>query len=174
MHLLEIVRVHEHVLIAVLVEIVERLGLDKRALDRIRRLETFRDLDPVGDPPHVDLCRRRAFARMEAFGLEHDVELAVAMFDDVALAQSACNDLDHILARSWIAASGGVLAAPTLFAKPATVPSCRNSPRPGGAPKLTPIAGRFSWRAIASRRRSGHGSKSANSPKSNAVRCRSR
>jgi hypothetical protein len=32
---------------------------------------------------------------MEAFGLENDIELAVLMLDDIALADAACDDLCH-------------------------------------------------------------------------------
>src|SRR5438046_10069121 len=115
MHLLEILRIHEHVLIAILVEIVVGLGLDESPLDGIGRLEALGNLDPVGDPPHVDLRRRRAFAGMEAFGLEHDIELSVAMLDDIALAQSACNGLYHLPYRSCVAAAAWVLGPPAHF-----------------------------------------------------------
>jgi len=37
-----------------------------------------------------------ALARMEAFGFQHDIELAILMFDDICLyARAACDDLGH-------------------------------------------------------------------------------
>ena len=61
------------------------------ALDLLGGLVALRRLHAVADPAHVDLGGRRALAGMEAFGVEHDVELAVE-FDDIAFAERAGDD----------------------------------------------------------------------------------
>ena len=54
-------------------------------------LEALRHFDAIADAPHVDLRRGRSLARMEAFRVEHHVELAV-MVDDIALSKRTCDD----------------------------------------------------------------------------------
>ena len=89
--LLVALRVHEDVVVAVLVEVGVLAVLDEGALDLLGGLVALRRLHPVGDAAHVDLGRRRALAREEAFGREDGVELAVDL-EDVALADGAGDD----------------------------------------------------------------------------------
>ena len=81
------------------------LVLDEGALDLLGGLEAIGHLHAVGDAPHVDLRRRRALARMEAFGRQNDAELAVLPLDDIAFANRACDDF-HVLVLRMSAACG--------------------------------------------------------------------
>src|SRR5262249_47266022 len=77
--------------VAVLIEILMLPIFHIGAFDLLGRLEPLRDLYAVADAAHVDLGGRGPFARMEAFRVEDDVELAVE-FDDIALAERAGDD----------------------------------------------------------------------------------
>ena len=94
MDLVESLRVHEHVLIAVLIEIVEGAFVDERLFQRVGGLVALVDLHAVGDAAHLELGHRRALAGMDVLGGQHDVELAV-LLDDVALADIAGDDGNH-------------------------------------------------------------------------------
>src|SRR5256885_13761578 len=80
---MEAVRILEDVLVLAI--------LDKGALDLLGGLVALRDLYAIADPAHVDLGGRGALARMEAFGGQNHVELAVH-FHDIALAERAGDD----------------------------------------------------------------------------------
>ncbi len=95
--LLEAFRIHEHIHVAILVEIAVGHGFDEGALHGVRRLVAHHGFDPVRNAPHVDGGCRRALAGMHAFGFEDDIKLAVLMFDDIALANAACDNLDHCM-----------------------------------------------------------------------------
>src|SRR3954447_20170302 len=75
------------VLIKELVLAVFHMG----SFDLLGRLVALRHLYAVADPAHVDLGGGGALARVEAFGVENDVELVVE-FDDIALAKRAGDD----------------------------------------------------------------------------------
>jgi len=96
MNLLETLGVHEDIVIAILIEIAVGDRLDESSLHGVGGLVADGCLDPVRDAPHVDGCRRRALAGVHAFSLEDDIELAILMLDDIALAGAACDDLDHV------------------------------------------------------------------------------
>ena len=66
--------------------------LDDGALDLLDGLVALRDLHAVADAAHVDLRGRRALAGMEAFGGQHDTELAVDV-ENIALADGAGDNL---------------------------------------------------------------------------------
>ncbi len=72
--------------VAVLIEELMLALLHGGALDLLGGLVALLRLYAVADPAHVNLGGRRALAGMEAFGVEHDVELAVEI-DDIALAE---------------------------------------------------------------------------------------
>ncbi len=72
--------------IAVLVHVLVLAVLDEGPLDLLGRLKAQRDLHAVGDPPHVHLGDRSAFAGVDVLGGHDDPELAVDL-DDIAFAQ---------------------------------------------------------------------------------------
>ena len=74
--------------------------LDMGALDLLGGLVALRGLHAVADPAHVDLGGRCAFAGMEAFRSEHDVELAVDL-KDIALADGAGDNFHGSCFLGW-------------------------------------------------------------------------
>src|SRR5262245_48784083 len=90
-HLVVGLGVHEMKAVAVLVKVLMLAILHIGAFDLLGRLEALRHLYAVADAAHVDLSGGGAFARVEAFGVENDIELAFE-FDDIALAERAGDD----------------------------------------------------------------------------------
>ena len=78
--------------VAVLVEVGVFAVLNVGALHLFGGLVALDGLHAVGEPAHLDLRRRRALAREKALGGKHAVELPV-VFEDIALAHRACDDL---------------------------------------------------------------------------------
>ena len=78
--------------VAVLVEELEVAVLDIGAFDLLGGLVALRHLYAVADPAHVHLGGGGALARMKAFGIEDDIELAVDL-DDIALAERTGDNL---------------------------------------------------------------------------------
>ena len=66
--LVVVLRVHEVVALAVLVEEAVLPVLDEGALDLLGGAVALGDLHAVGDAAHVDLGHRRALAGMNVFG----------------------------------------------------------------------------------------------------------
>jgi len=84
------------VALGVVVEVVVGALVDVGLLDHFDRAPAGGNLHAVGDAAHIDLGHRVALAGVDVFGDQHDVELAVVVLDDVALAQRRGDDLDHI------------------------------------------------------------------------------
>ena len=127
-----------------------RDGLDEGALQRVGGLVAHHRLHAVRDAAHVDGGGRRALAGVHGLGLEHDVELAVLVLDDIALADTACDNLDHVvLSFSEICRMGlrAVLAAPIEEANPPGRTQCRTVNPAGSRPAAMPTAGPSCWRA---------------------------
>jgi elongation factor P--(R)-beta-lysine ligase len=118
--LLKGVRIHEHVVIAILIKIGVLDRLNERPLHCVGCFVAHNSLHTIRDAPHVDGCRRRALARVHAFGLQDDVELAVFMFDDVALADAAGDDFNHgcSLFSETVLECGALLAGRSAHANP--------------------------------------------------------
>ena len=80
--------------------------LDVGALDLVGRLVALGRFHAIRQAAHVDLRGRRAFAGVEAFRVENDVELAVEI-DDIAFAKRTGDDFhDGILGNVRSAISG--------------------------------------------------------------------
>src|SRR6185503_9514433 len=77
--------------VAILVEELMLALLHGGTLDLLGGRVALLRLYAVADPAHVNLGGRRTFARMEALGVEHDVELVIE-FDDIALAERRGDD----------------------------------------------------------------------------------
>jgi hypothetical protein len=58
-------------------------------------LVPIRYLDPIGQAPHVNLSCGRSFARVKTFRGKDDAQLTVFTFDNIALANRAC-DNSHV------------------------------------------------------------------------------
>src|SRR5207244_10994468 len=95
MYLLEIVRIHEHIFISVLIEIVERKRIDEGPFHLVGRLVAHHGFDAIRDAAHVDGGGWSSLAWMEAFGFQHDIDLAILVFDDIAFTHGGCDDLGH-------------------------------------------------------------------------------
>src|SRR6185437_12833102 len=90
-NLVERLRVHEDVVIAVLIEEVLRALLDERLLQGVGGLVALVDLHAVRDAPHFELRHRRALAGMDVLRGQNDIKLAV-LLHDMPFADIACND----------------------------------------------------------------------------------
>ncbi len=95
-HLIVGVGVHEVEAVTVLKQVIVVVVLDKGALDLFGGLVTIGGLHAVGNAAHVDLCRRRALAGVEAFGGQHDIELAVLSLENIAFADGAGDDFHEV------------------------------------------------------------------------------
>ena len=84
--LVVVLHIHEMEAVAVLIKKLMFAFLDRGTLDLLGRLVALLRLYAIADPAHVNLRGRRAFAGMEAFGVEHDVKLTVEV-EDIALAE---------------------------------------------------------------------------------------
>ena len=69
---------------------------DEGPLDLLGGLKAQRDLDPVGDPPHVHLGDGGALAGVDILGRDDHAELAVNL-DDIAFSQRAGDDFHGFL-----------------------------------------------------------------------------
>ena len=94
-HLLEALGIHEHIHITILVEIAVGYGFHEGALHGIGCLVTHGGFHAIGNAAHVDGGGGCSLAGVHAFGFQHDIELAIFMFNDVALANAACNNFNH-------------------------------------------------------------------------------
>ena len=94
MDLLVRLRVHEHEVIAVAVEVGVRALVDEGLFQRVRGLVALVDLHPVRDAAHFELGDGRALAGMNVLRRQHDIELAI-LLDDVALAHIARDNRNH-------------------------------------------------------------------------------
>ncbi len=94
MDLVEGLRLHEHVLVAVLVQIVEILVLDEGLLDAVGGAQAFDGLHAVGNAAHFQMGDGGALAGMDVLRREHEIELAV-LLEDIAFAHGAGDNRNH-------------------------------------------------------------------------------
>ena len=94
MDLIEGLRLHEHVVIAVLIQIIVGLVLDERLFEAVGGFVALVDLHAVGDAAHFELGHGRALAGMDVFCRQDDIKFAVFL-DDVALADIAGDNRNH-------------------------------------------------------------------------------
>ena len=89
--LIVIVGVHEVEAVGVIIEELVLPILHMGALDLLGGFPALRHLHAVGNSAHIDLGYRRAFAGMDAFHGQDDIELAVHVHD-IAFAKRASDD----------------------------------------------------------------------------------
>ena len=73
MDLIEGIRLHEDVMLAILVEVIVPVLVDEGFLDRVGGLEALLHLHAVRNAPHFEMGDGRALARMNIFGAYDDV-----------------------------------------------------------------------------------------------------
>ena len=88
--------IHEVIAVAIGIEIAEFIVFDESALDLFGRLVAHAGLHAIRQAAHVDLGRGRALAGVEALSGEDDIEIAVFVLNDVALADRTGDD-SHVM-----------------------------------------------------------------------------
>ena len=95
MHLVEGLRLHEHIVVAVLVEIVViGLVLDEGLFDAVGGAQPLHGLHAVADAAHFQMGDGRALAGMDILGGQDEIELAV-LLEDIAFAHGAGDNRNH-------------------------------------------------------------------------------
>ena len=81
-------------MIAVMVEIGVGALVDKSLLERVGGFVALVDFHAIADAAHFKLRDRCSLAGVNVLGRENYIELSI-FFDDVALADVACNNRNH-------------------------------------------------------------------------------
>ena len=93
-HLVEGFRLHEHITVAVLVEIIVVVVFDEGLFDTVGGAQAFHGLHPVADAAHFQMGNGRALAGMDILGGQDEIKLAV-LLDDIAFAHRAGDNRNH-------------------------------------------------------------------------------